>query len=88
MIWELFCFKGIAVGAFLFGGIGLVGANLNFVQGAVVLRVAVILALGYGAFDRGVGVLTSRIVFHEKNILSGFLPLGIVSMHAFVKIIR
>ena len=43
--------EGLAVSALVLGGIGLVGAHQNPVQGAVVLAVAVICAGLNGTFD-------------------------------------
>ena len=48
--------EGLAVGALIHGGIGLVGTDQNPIQGAVVLGVAVVCALGDGAFDAFVGI--------------------------------
>ena len=80
----LFHFKRIAVGAFLFGGIGFVCAYLDLIQRAVVLRVAVILTLGNGAFDSGIGVLAGGIVFHEKVSFQMFLPFAARVVCAFL----
>ena len=62
--------KRVAVGAFLFGGIGFVCAYLNFVERAVVFGVAVVLAFLNGAFDRGICVAAAGRIFHEKSVLS------------------
>ena len=51
--------EGHAVGALIHGGVCLVGAHLDAVQGTVVFGVAVISALADGTFDTLVG-----IVFH------------------------
>ena len=47
--------EGLAVGALVLGGVVLVGAHRDPVQGAVVLRAAVVLALLDGAGDTAVG---------------------------------
>ena len=43
--------EGLAVGALVHGRVGLVGADQNLVQGAVVLTLAVVCALLNGTFD-------------------------------------
>ena len=48
--------EGLAVGALILGGVGLVGAHQNPVQGAVVLGIAVVSAGLNGAFDALVGI--------------------------------
>ena len=48
--------EGLAVGALVLSGICFVGADQNAIQRAVVLAVAVISALLYGAFDALVGM--------------------------------
>ena len=53
---DLLSPEGLAVGALVLGGIGLVGAHQDAVQGAVVLGVAVIGAGLDGAFDALVGM--------------------------------
>ena len=52
--------EGLAVGALVHRGIGLVGAHQNSVQGAVVLVLAVVSALLDGAFDTFVGMTIHR----------------------------
>ena len=55
--WKnLFFPEGLAVGALVHGGVGLVGAHHNPIQGAVVFVFAVISTLLYGAFDALVGM--------------------------------
>ena len=49
--WGLLLLEGLAVGALIHGGIGLVGANHDPIQGAVVLTLAVVCTLGDGAFN-------------------------------------
>lgn len=54
MLIVLFClfqYEGLAVGALFFGWICFVGAYLNFTQGAVVLALCVVSALLHGTFD-------------------------------------
>ena len=54
MLIVLFCLfqcKGLAVGTLFFGRVCLVGAYLNFTQGAVVLALCVMSALLYGTFN-------------------------------------
>ena len=54
MLRILFCLfqcKGLAVGTLFFGRVCLVGAYLNFTQGAVVLALCVMSALLYGTFN-------------------------------------
>ena len=53
---ELFLFKGHTVGALVHGGVGLMGTHHDPLQRAVVLSVAVVSALGNGAFDALVGM--------------------------------
>ena len=48
--------EGLAVGALVHGGVGLMGAHQDAVQRAVVLVLAVISALLDGAFDTLVGM--------------------------------
>ena len=48
--------EGLAVGALILGGVGLVGTHQNPIQGAVVLGVAVVSAGLDGAFDALVGM--------------------------------
>ena len=48
--------EGLAIGALIHGGIDLMRTDQDFIQGAVVLAVAVIGALLHGAFDTLVGV--------------------------------
>jgi len=62
--------KGVAVGAGGNGGVLFVCADLNFVKGAVILTLGVVLALGNGAFNAFVCVCgrgAARRVFHEKT---------------------
>ena len=47
----------LAIGALILGGVGFVGAHQNPVQGAVILAVAVIGTLRYGAFNTLVGMI-------------------------------
>ena len=54
-------------------------ADLNFVQGAIVLGITVILALRYGAFDRGIGIGTAGIVFHKKYPFKVFCLLALLA---------
>ena len=72
---ELLLPEGLAVGALVLGGIALVGAHQDPVQGAVVLVLAVVCALTDGAFDALVGMtvhdfyasflLGSVLVWHQ-----------------------
>ena len=55
--------KGVAVGALYHGGVCLVGANVYLREGAVVLALAVMGALGNGAADALVCV---SVVHHFK----------------------
>ena len=48
--------EGLAVGALIHGGICFMGADLDAIQAAVVLGVAVISALSNGTFDTFVGM--------------------------------
>ena len=48
--------EGLAVGALIHGGIGLVGAHQNPIQRAVILFFAVMRALVYGALNALVGM--------------------------------
>ena len=59
--------EGHAVGALVLGGVCLMGANQDPVQGAVVLAVAVMGALGYGALN---GLI--RIAVHGNSSFFGF----------------
>ena len=59
---SLLCPEGLAVGALVLGGIMLVGAHQNPVQGAVVLGIAVVSAGLDGAFNALVGV-TIHVLF-------------------------
>ena len=52
----LSCPEGLAVGALVLGGVGLVGAHQNAVQRAVVLVLTVVCALLDGALDTLVGM--------------------------------
>ena len=54
--WKLLLPEGLAVGALVLGGIGLVGAHQNPVQRAVVLGIAVIGTGFDGTFDALVGM--------------------------------
>ena len=56
--------EGLAVGALIHGGVHLMGAHQNAIQGAIVLAVAVVCALLHGAFDALVGV-----AFHRSFLL-------------------
>ena len=51
IVGSLFLTEGLAVSALVLGGVSLVGAHQNPVQGAVVLAVAVVGAGLNGAFD-------------------------------------
>jgi hypothetical protein len=51
--------EGLAVGALVHGGVGLVGANQNALQAAIVGAVTVVAAVGDGALDGLVGVVAS-----------------------------
>ena len=53
---TLFLAEGLAVGALIHGGIGLMGAHQDLIQGAEVFAVAVVCALLDGAFDALVGI--------------------------------
>ena len=57
--------EGHAVGALIHGGIALVGAHQNPIQGAVILTVAVVGALVHGALNGLVGM-----TIHNGNLLS------------------
>ena len=48
---ELLLTEGHAIGALIHSGVGLVGTNQDLIQGAVVVAVAVVSALGNGTFD-------------------------------------
>ena len=48
--------EGLAVGALVHGGVCLVGTDHDPIQRAVVLVLAVVCALGNGAFDALVGI--------------------------------
>lgn len=65
--------EGVAVGAFGLGGVDLVRADLDLIQRAVVLGIAVILAFLDGAFDGGVCIAAAGRIFHEKSVLSRFI---------------
>ena len=52
--------EGLAVGTLVLGGVALMGAHQNPVQGAVVLLVAVISALLYGAFNAAIGLIVHK----------------------------
>ena len=58
--------EGLAVGALVLGGVVLMGAHQDPVQGAVVLRTAVVLALLDGAGDTpvGAGIAVGSIRVH------------------------
>lgn len=69
--------KGHAVGALLNCGVGLMGADNDLVQRAIVLQIAVVCALTYGALDRLI-CMTAHI-FHPpfldyRNSMTDFLP--------------
>ena len=53
---KLLLAEGLAVGALIHGGIGLMGTNHDLIQGAVVLGVAVVCAGLDGAFNALVGM--------------------------------
>jgi hypothetical protein len=55
-------YKGVAVGASLFGGVGLMGAYHNLVKGAVVCVFAVVRTVLYTALN----AVVSLLVFHLK----------------------
>ena len=57
--------EGLAVGALIHGGIGLMGAHQDAVQRAVVLVLTVVCALMDGAFDALIGV-----AFHDISSFS------------------
>lgn len=86
---KLLSAEGLAVGALIHGGVFFVGTHQNAVQRAVVLRVAVIGALLYGALYAFIGmtahcgssfsVISGIVCFlREKSILekNGFLHWG------------
>lgn len=54
----------LAVNALANGGVCFVSCNLNLVKGAVVFVLAVVFALLYGAFNRGIG----RLVIHFRDL--------------------
>ena len=70
--------EGLAVGALVFGGVSLVGANQDAVQGAVICVGAVVSALLNGAFNAFVGMAVHNVTSffrdddsmaqYEKNI--------------------
>ena len=53
---SLLLAEGHAVGALVLGGVALMGAHHDAVQGAVVLLFTMVCALVYGAFDGLVGM--------------------------------
>ena len=57
---DLLLAEGLTVGALVHGGVGLMGAHQDAIQRAVVLAVAVISALLYGAFNTLVCVAIHR----------------------------
>ena len=59
---QLLLAEGHAVGALVHGGIHLMGANQNLVQGAVVLVAAMMGALSDGTFD----TLVSMAIHNER----------------------
>jgi len=59
-IWFLALTEGLAVGALILGGIGLVGTHQDSIQGAVILAVAVVSAGLNGAFDALVCIVIHR----------------------------
>ena len=63
--------EALAVGALILGGIGLMGADLDGVQAAVVHLAAVMGAAGDGAFDGRVGGAGAPVV---GTIGHSFLP--------------
>lgn len=62
----LLAHKGQAVGALIHGGIALVGADLDLAERAVVLKVAVVGALGNGTLDGLIGLR-----FHDDSPFIG-----------------
>lgn len=62
----LLAHKGQAVSALIHGGIALMGTNLDLTERAVVLKIAVMGALGNGTFDRLIGLR-----FHDDSPLIG-----------------
>ena len=58
---RLLCPEGLAVGTLVFGGVVLVGAHQNPVQGAVVFGVTVVGAGLNGAFDAFVGMAIHKL---------------------------
>ena len=71
--------EGLAVGALIHGGICLVGAHQNAVQGAVILSTAVMHALVNCAFDALIGM-----TIHDPFLLllvSSLVWLGIMNLY-------
>ena len=65
----LFELKGLTVSALTYSGILLMGAHIDSIQGAVVLRTTVMLTLLNGASDRSIGVGTIHCVLPPFMIL-------------------
>jgi hypothetical protein len=59
--WYLLLAEGLAVGALIHHGVGLVGAHQNPIQGTVILLVAVISTLLNGTFDTLICLAVHRI---------------------------
>ena len=60
-LWNsLLLAERLAVGALIHGGVSLVGTHQDLVQGAVVLTLAVVGALGDGTLDTLVGIAVHR----------------------------
>ena len=53
--------EGHAVGALIHGGVALVGAHQDPIQGAVVLAAAVVAALMHGALDGLIGMTIHKV---------------------------
>ena len=68
---ALLSVKGHAVGALLCGWIGLVGADADLIERAVVLAVAVILALADSAADAliGIAIHTFLLLFPDVSLI-------------------
>ena len=60
--------EGLAVGALILGGICLMGAHQNVVQGAIICIVAVVCALGNGTFN----ALVRTAVHNHFLLFSGW----------------